>query len=576
MIYLGISEDLFDAGVTICDAERVLFASNEERYTRRKDEGGFPARALESAFASTGIGPAEVDEILYSGIATPPVVVRAFPGLHTWLFEAKRQREDSAFKRLLDAAVFGTPASHATADSLSRKISKPLLPFFARRMLPGPLQDKPKTFVEHHQAHAAGAWSLSGLPRALCITADGMGDGLSMTVSRCEEGHEIARLWSAPARSSFGLFFEMLTEALGFMSCRDEGKLTGLAAYGDPGKISLPSPFSMKNGRLAYAGPFGRRGVEWVRRELLPQYSREDVCAWAQYVLETHVTDITRHWLRQTGLSALVIAGGVFANVKLNQRLHEVDEVERLFVYPNMGDGGLSLGAIRAVHPAPLQPVQDVFYGEAYSEAQIEGALRGAGVHYETVDEPERVVAELLAQGKIVARFQGRMEWGPRALGNRSILVRTSERTVVSRLNTLLDRSDFMPFAPALLDEDAGEWLVDYAAARHTAAFMTACFKCTERMKREHPAVVHVDGTARAQLVEETANPGFHKILDEFKHRTGSSVLLNTSFNIHEEPIVRTPEEAISTFVRAWLDYLSIGSFLVENVPAHPAAPRGM
>ncbi|HOV73682.1 MAG TPA: carbamoyltransferase C-terminal domain-containing protein [Candidatus Hydrogenedentes bacterium] len=570
MIYLGISEDLFDSGVALCDDSRILFAANEERYTRRKNEGGFPHRTLEAAFACAGIAPADVDRIVFSGIMTPPALVRLFPRLHDWLFDALRQRERTLFKRLMNAVMFMTPVSHTRPGSTIPAAIKRLLPLIARRSLPASLRKKDISFVEHHHAHAYGAWSMSGYSRALAITADGMGDGVSLTVSLCEEGKGVERLWTAPSLSSFGLFFEMLTEAFGFVSCRDEGKLTGLAAHGDPARVAVPPPFQFRDGQLLYTGPLGLRGADWARQVLLTKYSREDISAWAQNLLETHITNIARHWLKQTSTSRLVVAGGVFANVKLNQRLHEMDEVEQLFVYPNMGDGGLSLGAIRADTHAVPQAVDNVFLGDGFAESEIPSMLRAAELPFEQVEDSETAVADLVARGKIVARCQGRMEWGPRALGNRSILVRASDRTQADRLNKLLARSDFMPFAPALLAEDAPEWLEGYESARHAAEFMTVCFRCNPRMKNEHPAVVHVDGTARAQLVARDNNPGFHQILRRLKEKTGSSVILNTSFNIHEDPIVRTPQEAIDTFKRARLDFLAMGNCIAGQPKDDP------
>lgn len=565
MICLGISEDFFDAGVALCDGPRVLFASNEERYTRRKNEGGFPRQSLDSLFEYTGIRPEDIAHIYISGFMTPPLPVRVFPFLHNWMFDAQRSKKESLFRRLMDFAAYATPVSRTKEDSLSRRVVRRLLPFIERRTLPKALRGIPITFVEHHRAHAAGAWWCSGYEETLAVTADGMGDGVSLTVSHCSPKEGVRRLWSATSMDSFGLFFEALCEGFGFMPCRDEGKITGLAACGNPAHVTESDPFTFEEGRLLYHGPHGRQGVHWVRNELLKRYSREDLSAWGQDLLEKHLLAVARWWLKETGLQNLVVAGGVFANVKLNQRLHELDEVGRLFVYPNMGDGGLSLGAICAEQGFTPQPISNVFLGEDFSDADVERMLREFGLEYTAWEDPELKAAELLAEGYIVARFRGRMEWGPRALGNRSILVRTSDTVVVDRLNTLLRRSDFMPFAPAVLDEDAELYCLEVNAARHAAEFMTVCFNCTDKMKQEHPAIVHVDGTARAQLVREDWNPTFHRILSEYKRRSGSGVLLNTSFNIHEEPIVRTPREGIQAFLNARLDYLMINRFLVKR-----------
>ncbi len=587
MIVLGINEDLFDSGVALCDGPKVLFASNEERYTRAKNEGGFPFQALASLFATTGIRLSDIDRVCLAGFMTPPLPVRMVPAFHNWLFNARRSHKESFLRGLLDDVTFYTPISHTSDRSLMRSAIKPFLGPVSRRMFPKELRGKPFRFVDHHYAHAASAWHLSGFEEALCITSDGMGDGLSLTVSTCgplskvkraerssrypEDGGVtpwggMERLWTASSRDSFGLFFQVLTEALGFLSCRDEGKLTGLAANGDHTRVTEPDPFRMVDGRLVYDGPaFGQRGIQWARKHYAGRFSREDLSAWGQYLLEKHTVEIARYWLQKTGLKRLVLSGGVFANVKLNQRLHELEEVEALFVCPNMGDGGLGHGAICAEHLTPPEKLKNVFWGESYSDAQIELVLKRAGVDYDACPSEGEKVGQLLAEGKIVGRFQGRMEWGPRALGNRSILVRTTDRQVVDRLNGLLKRSDFMPFAPAMLDEDVDEYMKNWGAGRLAAQFMTVCFDCTERMHRDHPAVVHTDGTARGQLVEAESNPSFHRILTEFKRRCGNSVVLNTSFNIHEEPIVRTPEEGVAAFVNAGLDYLSIGGFLARG-----------
>lgn len=566
-LWLGINEDLFDSGVALGDGEKVLFASNEERYTRRKNEGGFPKLALDSLFAYTGANPSDVDHICMSGLMTPPPPVRLLPRSHLWLYNARREKKDSFLRKVLDDATFYLPVSHTSETSLLRRMCVPFLPALTRMVLPRALKGKSLHYVEHHVGHAAAAWKLSGFEEALVLSIDGMGDGLSLLVLHCVPGKPMKRLWAVSSRDSLGLFFQVLAEAFGFVSCRDEGKITGLAAGGNAANVQTPFPFRYDEGRLEFTGGFGfgQRGIDWAKRTLADKYSREDLAAWAQENLEKYVVEIARTWLRSTGLRNLAVAGGVVANVKLNQRLHELPEVDHLFVLPNMGDGGLGLGALCAHDGIAPQRVRNVFWGESYTDAEIETELKRSNLDYHQAEDIEAETAALLAQGHIVARFSGRMEWGPRALGNRSILVRTTDRVVVNRLNHLLQRSDFMPFAPAVLQEDAPLYCIHPEPALHAAEFMTVCFDCTDKMKRENPAIVHLDGTARAQLVYKENNPGFHKILSIFKEKTGSSVLLNTSFNIHEEPIIRTPKEAITAFVKAQLDYLALGAFLVKR-----------
>jgi carbamoyltransferase len=438
-----------------------------------------------------------------------------------------------------------------------------------RRVLPKALKKKPICYVEHHLGHAAAAWKLSGFDDALILSVDGMGDGLSLLVMRSSPGRPLERLWEVSSRDSLGLFFQVLTEVFGFVSCRDEGKITGLAAGGSADNVDFPFPFEYVNEELRFTGKFGfgKRGIDWAKKHLGERYAKEDLAAWAQDNLEKYVVQIARRFLKETGLTKLAITGGVAANVKLNQRLHAIDEVEELFVLPNMGDGGLGLGAICAQDDVSLRRATDVFWGESFTDDEIEAVLKKAELPYKRVDSIEEEMAALLAKSYLVARFTGRMEWGPRALGNRSILAQTTDSQVVQRLNTLLQRSDFMPFAPAVLAEDLDLYCLQTQSGRHAAEFMTVCFDCTDKMKDENPAIVHVDGTARAQAVRAENNPSFHKVLQAFKNITGSGVLLNTSFNVHEEPIVRTPEEAVSAFKRGRLDYLAIGPFLMEGLP---------
>lgn len=570
MYILGINEDQFDGGVALCDGERVLFAANEERYSRRKNEGGFPRLALEALFDYTGVAPDSIDRVCISGIMTPPFPVRVFPRLHDWLYNTRRGPSDAFARKIYDAAMFLTPVTHTRENASSRRLVRRLLVPNARRTLPRHLRQRPITFFDHHTVHVAGAWQLSGRPDVLCVTADGMGDGLSATVAACRHDKGIRRIWEARSWNSFGMFFEALTEAMGFTSHRDEGKLTGLAATGDPNRVDFPSPFHWEGHDICYTGHYGIRGIRWARKELLEKHSREDVAAWAQHILETYILDLVRRCVRETGLRTVALAGGIFANVKLNQHIHQLDEVEHLFVFPNMGDGGLALGCCCLADGLPLAPVHNVFWGDGYEESDLEAALRRADLAYTRMANAPREIAECIAAGNLVARFDGRMEWGPRALGNRSVLALTTDAGTVARLNGCLRRNDFMPFAPAVLHEDAAEFVVDFEKAQHAAEFMTTCFRCTEMMQRQHKAVVHVDGTARAQFVRKDANPAFHAIIESIKELTGAGIVLNTSFNIHEEPIVRTPDEAIIAFRNAGLDYLALGPFLVRQPETAP------
>jgi carbamoyltransferase len=259
----------------------------------------------------------------------------------------------------------------------------------------------------------------------------------------------------------------------------------------------------------------------------------------------------------------------VFGNVKLNQRINELPEVEYLFVHPGMSDEGLPVGAALALAAEHgdyvLERIKNVFWGPSYGEAAIEKALAAADFPAERCDDIERRVAFLLAEKRIVARCDGALEYGPRALGNRSILYHAGDPTVNDWLNRSLQRTEFMPFAPATLRSRAPEAYLNLASAESAAGFMSVCFDCTPEFKEQCPAVVHVDGTARPQLVDEHSAPGFAAILTEYERLTGVASVINTSFNIHEEPIVCTPEDALRAFATARLDYLVLGPYLVSQ-----------
>jgi carbamoyltransferase len=264
----------------------------------------------------------------------------------------------------------------------------------------------------------------------------------------------------------------------------------------------------------------------------------------------------------------VAVSGGVHANVKFNQRIREIPGVEEVFVYPNMGDGGCGTGAAMLVFdPAVFEqrPIENVYYGPGYTDAEIEAELNRNGLAYERSDAIEDQVARLLVDQRIVGRFEGRMEYGPRALGNRSILYPAQDPEVNQWLNQQLGRTEFMPFAPAALASEARRLFKDIAGCETAAEFMTITFDCTDEMRRMCPAAVHIDGTARPQLVSERTNPGFYAILRSYYELTGIPAVINTSFNMHEEPIVCSPADAVRAFLQGRLDYLAIGPFLVPH-----------
>jgi carbamoyltransferase len=416
------------------------------------------------------------------------------------------------------------------------------------------------------------------------VTLDGGGDGHCAHVYTARNG-SLKLLAEIDSYDSLGNYYAYVTAICGFKAKRHEGKITGLAARGRPiYRDLLDAMITSEGGRLVNRGRIlFTKARERIRSELPEGWTREDLSASIQAVAEDVASDFVTHWVRTTGRRNLALAGGVCANVRINQEIQSIPEVEGTFIHPGMSDEGLAVGAALALDAKLAREagrvyrperLPDVYLGNSYDEGEIADALRRAGLewtHHRGDIEVE--IAERLAKGKVVARFNGRMEYGPRALGNRSILYQPGDPSVNDWLNELLNRTEFMPFAPASLAEKTHQLYEAPAGALDTARFMTITFQCTPWMADRCGGVVHVDGTARPQIVHREDNPSFYRIIEEYAKRTGVPVIINTSFNIHEEPIVRTPDDAVRAFLQSKLDFLAIGDFLVSG-PVGSAATR--
>lgn len=608
MRVLGLSPLDKDSTVTLMEDGVITFAASEERFTRVKLQDGFPWQALQAAFSATGLDAGSIDRVVYPFFDWET---------ETALFQRNLDKErdfmdeaDYGSNALVRAAQSRVPARTQTIPGLAdpnERMVKGLAKTVAYRLLASEsvvsrnvakrfsgqwgrdashfhqkwqeelegglaesgLQGKLKR-VDHHLSHAANAYYGSGYPEALIVTLDGYGSGLAGSVSIGRNG-TITRAHGVEFPHSLGTFYESVTSALGFKPSRHEGKIVGLAAYGDPAILRdvLLARFDQE------PGSFRIREINnlYFARMLAAEFPKIDVAAAYQHVLEVVATRYIAHYLKQTGLRNVVLSGGVVANVKLNQRIRDLDGVDSIFIHPNMGDGGCGTGAAMLEFAGSanlMKPIEHVYLGPSYSEHEILEALGRAQLEFTRYDPVESKIAALIAAGKVVARFDGRMEYGPRALGNRSILYHAQEPEVNHWLNQRLGRTEFMPFAPATLFEHRHACYRHIDGCEHAATFMTITFDCTEEMKRTSPAAVHVDGTARPQLVSATSNPSFHRILTEYHALTGIPSLINTSFNMHEEPIVCSPDDAVRAFLQGNLDYLAIGPFVV----AHPSSRR--
>lgn len=428
-------------------------------------------------------------------------------------------------------------------------------------------------FYPHHLTHAYSTYHFSGWPDALVITLDGGGFGICHSVN-VPEGPRLKVLKETPETVSPGFFYQDITVLLGFKPLQHEGKITGLAAYGDPSKLAPVFSRCLRPAadRWGFENDFQASGA---RRKFLSEqikgHTREDVSSAAQEILERAVVPHVEEMVRHSSRRKLALAGGVFANVKLNQRLAALPGVEEIFVTPPMGDEGLAWGAALAMMTlsedgvAPkFQRLDNVFLGPEYSESDCAAALKNAGLPFKRLADPDLFdrVAAWLAAGKVVGWYQGRMEFGPRALGNRSMLASPVDPRINDDLNKRLSRSEFMPFAPSVLADRAPDLFEGYEKAPYSAEFMTVTFAVKESWKKRIAACVHVDGTARPQAVTLKSNPRYYALISAFEKKTGLPVILNTSFNVHEEPIVCKPEEAVRALSENRVDLLVLGNLV--------------
>ena len=558
MIALGIADN-HDAGAAVVIDGRPVAAVNQERVDRVKNSGAFPWGAIDASLDLAGISARDVDRIVVGTGFTPAALLRAFPQRH------HAARDQGQFSPLLHAYIVYQSALKATGlFTMEVDACEAIL---RQRLRQRPFERAQLVLMDHHRAHAEGAYRTQPHEDCLVLTVDAMGDGTSATVSR-GMGGDLDLVWRQSGMASVNTFYSRVTEVLGFRANRHEGKVTGLAAYVAPPDELL----AHMRARIGFSAPgFTTVPIGRIERADDPfwaevrRWSREEVAAAAQRALEEAVVAFVRHWVKATRCGRLALSGGVFANVKLNQRIAELPEVTDIWVYPHMGDGGLALGgALGSVGAAP-RALPDAYLGTDPSERECAQALSIAELPRARPDDIVGRAAELLAAGKVLARCVGPMEWGPRALGNRSVLYKTDEPEVNTWLNERLQRSEFMPFAPICRAEDADRWFQGAAKAPRASHFMTVCMDVKPEFARRCPAAVHVDGTARPQLVDATENPEVHALLTAVGERTGTPVLINTSFNMHEEPIVATAQDGVRAWKAAALDALWLGPYLVER-----------
>ncbi|GGI05442.1 carbamoyltransferase C-terminal domain-containing protein [Egicoccus halophilus] len=564
MRILGVN-DQHNASACLVEDGRVVAAVQEERFTRIKNHYCFPQQSVAWLLQATETDPEQLDGVAVASEHIPG----AFTGTDLIRSYVEGDRVNARVRRAARRSpLYRVRRRQRRAERRAEARAAGL-----------PLERL--AFVEHQTSHAAAAYH--GSPwddePVLVLTCDGQGDGLSASVRIGQAGQLSDPLATVKGGSSLGSVYATVTALSGMVPLEHEYKLMGLAPYApDSG---AQRSFAQFDGVLRFADD----GLSWERRDDVPHldhaygYFRQRlelhrfdwIAAGLQRFTEQHLVTWVENAIAATGIPRVAVAGGVFMNVKANQRIGQIDGLDDLFVFPSCGDESNAMGAAFERHTSldgggRVQPVDDVYWGPTISDAEVGalvGDLRRDGFEVQRPDDIEAAVAELLVAGQVVARAKGPMEFGARALGNRSLLADPSSVEVVKVINDMIKSRDFwMPFAPIVRAEDAQEYLHNPKGLRSPHMMMTFD---TRRSDQFPAAIQPYDRTARPQVLHQRQNPDLHRLVTLFRERTGRGVLLNTSFNLHGAPIVASARDAVDVLQRTGLRHLAVGNVLVSK-----------
>jgi carbamoyltransferase len=557
VITLGFNySQMHDSSACIARDGELLFAVAEERISRIKHDAGFPHNAIRACLNFAGVRPDQLD-----------AVCAGWPAPHQMLLSDLKSFAKGQFPLNFEN-LLNVTRSYASMAHQNGGFNRFTYHF-------GPTKAQIR-FVDHHLAHAISAYSYGGFDKAAVVVMDGRG---AWEASSIWSGHDgrLDHVLTIPWPNSLGLFYAQFTQYLGFVPNSDEWKVMGLAPYGSPGvnlsefislnqetyRVNAPLLFERSNGTSAIAK---RLGPERTPESEIDD-SFKNIAFAVQDACEAAMLALVKLATKKTGCRNVCLAGGVALNSKANGKIQASGIVDHIFVQPAASDDGVALGAVFAPYldgggRLPMKPLRHVYLGPEYSDPDIEKALQTYKLRAAKLNDVAATTAELLANGKIIGWFQGRMEFGPRALGHRSILADPRDPEMNAKVNNAVKfREWWRPFAPSLLKEVAGEYL-EHAC---DSPFMILTNPVRPEKRDVIPSVTHVDGSARPQTVEKEISPLYWNLINEFGKRTGVPVLMNTSFNLRGEAIVNTPTDAIRTFFSSGMDALVIGSYLVEK-----------
>jgi carbamoyltransferase len=567
MLVLGLS-NMRDAAAALVEDGRILAAAEEERFVRVKHVSALPVEAIRFCLKERGVRLRDVDAVVVP-----------------WKYWEVGRRAGLALRAMLRSPQLFRVKAKRSAERLGQEWKElALLRRYLTRRIDGTPCPAP-AFLDHHLCHAASSFLVSPYERAAVLVVDGASESHS-TLLGWGEKQTIEVLRRTPLPHSLGQFYAAMTAYLGFIPDQDEYIVMGLAAYGEPRYAAVvrerllssqaDGDFALNvrvlDFHLARAGLFSHELLACLGPNRRPDAAvtqrHRDIAASVQLVLEEVLLHLARYLKRVTQAEHLCLAGGVAYNCVANSRIWREAGYQGVFIPPAAGDSGAALGAalwhsVRQGWHTDGSPMKAAYLGPRFSETQCTQALERAGLTGQRLSDDalcEKVALELSC-GRLVFWFQDRMEWGPRALGNRSLLADPRREDIRALINAKVKQREwFRPFAPAVIEEEA----TDYFDLPAPSPFMALTAQVKPSAKGIIPAVVHVDGSARVQTVDRDSNPRFRRLLEAFARRTGVPVLLNTSFNV-QEPIVCTPEEAIHCFLRTEVDWLVVGNLLVRH-----------
>ncbi|MFH0926051.1 MAG: carbamoyltransferase C-terminal domain-containing protein [bacterium] len=556
--------DGHDAGASIIEGDEIKVAFNEERLTRRKLEVGFPAQSIIACLKYAKISPQDIKIIAATTSDFSKTLTRLIPSLKERYYLIRRRKAIPPFLSFQKGLKYRL--TELKPNRLTVALSKSHLISQLHKL---GFQGFQFFLVDHHLAHAAKCLC-SGFKKGLSISIDGVGDGLSASVNLFNKDR-LERIGVIDACNSIGIFFEHVTNLLNMRELEDEGKVMALAdfAYPIPGDEN-PMLDLFKVSGMNVEAKISTSRMYLILKKILWQTSTEQFARMAQDALEYFLVELFQNCLKETGEEYLCWSGGVASNIKANQNIRHLSGVKDWFVFPHMGDGGLAIGAALyinlQINKISTYRFNNFYLGEEYSNDEIEKSLREYNLSYKKEDDIYFKVANLLAEENVVFWFQGRMEIGPRALGNRSILARADSNICKNLLNlSIKKRVWYQPFCPSILEEDVQEYLSDLT--HHPDKFMTMGYSIKKEKREKLTAISNIDGSCRPQILGNE-NPGFKALLEAYRRLTGEGIILNTSFNQHGEPIVSSPKDAIQTFLRTKASYMAIGDFLIHEKKA--------